>query len=113
MSCTKSSLLFVSAAVVAFGITPASAQSAGDAAGCKDHPLVTRMDNMRIATCKSSEFDKFAFKTGKASQEVVEGRKLEQRYQIATGQQAPSKLAIIRNHQQAFGAIGGTTKYED
>jgi outer membrane protein OmpA-like peptidoglycan-associated protein len=104
-------VLVLSSALLAFGVVPVVAQP--DAAGCADHPLVTRMQNMRIATCKAAEFDKFAFKTGKASQEVVEGRKLEQRYQITTGQQAPAKLAIIRNHQQAFAAIGGATKYED
>ena len=112
MVCTRSVASIFASAIIAFGLPPAFAQ-APDAAGCKDHPVVTRMQNMRIATCKASEFDKFAFKTGKASQEVVEGRKLEQRYQIAAGEQAPSKLAIIRNHQQAFAAIGGTTKHED
>lgn len=104
---------YVIAFSIALSAAGVAAQPAGDAAGCKDHPLVTRMQNMRIATCKASEFDKFVFKTGKTSTEVVEGRKLEQRYQISTGQQAPSKLAIIRNHQQAFAAIGGKTTYED
>ena len=102
----------LSSALLVLAVPPVLAQ-APDAAGCKDHPAVTRMQNMRILSCKTSEFDKFAFKTGKASQEMVEGRRLEQRYQIAAGQQAPSALAIIRNHQQAFTAIGGATKYED
>lgn len=110
---TKSILFCLSSALLAFGVPPSLAQPAPDAPGCKDHAAVTRMQNMRIASCKASEFDKFGFKTGKTSQEVVEGRKLEQRYQIAAGQQAPSALSIIRNHQQAFAAIGGTTKYED
>lgn len=84
-----------------------------DAAGCQDHPAVTRMQNMHIVNCKTVDFDKFPFKTGKASTESVEGRRVDLRYQIATGQQAPSKLAIIRNHQQAFAAIGGTMKDQD
>lgn len=103
--------LFLAVALVALGASPSFAQP--DAAGCQDHPLVTRMQNMRIATCKTAEFDKFAFKTGKATQESVEGRRFEARYQITTGQQAPAKLAIIRNHQTAIKAIGGTVKYED
>lgn len=101
---------FLAAAFIAAGIAPASAQ---DAAGCSDHPLVTRMQNMRIVNCETVDFDKFAFKTGKGAQETVEGRRVDLRYQITAGQQAPSKLAIIRNHQQAFAAIGGTTRFED
>ena len=91
---------------------PAFAQ-AQDAKGCADHPLVTRMANMRILNCKIVDFDKFAFRAGKGVQEPVEGRLVELRYQIVTGQQAPSPLAIIRNHQQAIAAINGATKYED
>lgn len=92
----------------------ASAQpgKTADAAGCKDHPLVTRMQDMRIVMCKTVDFDRFVFKTGKTTTEPVEGRKSEIRYQITTGA-APSKLAIIRNHQQAIAAIGGTKQYED
>ena len=84
-----------------------------DAKGCADHPLFTRMQNMRIVTCKMVEFDRFVFKTGKGTQEPVEGRRFEIRYQTTTGNVAPSPLAIIRNHQQAIAAIGGTTPYED
>jgi OOP family OmpA-OmpF porin len=98
-------------ALVVLGPSPSFAQP--DAAGCKDHPLVTRMSNMRIVTCKTVDFDRFAFKTGKATQEPVEGRRFEVRYQITTGQQAPARLAIIRNHQDAIKAIGGSVKYED
>lgn len=90
------------------------AQADADAKGCVDHPVVSRMQNMRIASCKTVDFDKFDFKTGTGMKvEPVEGRKVELRYQIKTGGQAPSKLAIIRNHQDAFKAIGGTAKYED
>ena len=86
---------------------------APDAAGCKDHPLVTRMQGMRIALCKAVDFDRVVFKTGKATQEAVEGRRFDARYQTDAGQAAPSPLAIIRNHQQAIGAIGGAVQYED
>jgi len=106
------SLLPLFIAVIVLGSTPALAQ-APDAAGCADHPVVTRMQNMRIVNCKTSDFDRFVFKTGKTTQETVEGRRVEMRYQIAAGQPAPSKLAIIRNHQEAMKAIGGVVKYED
>lgn len=90
---------------------PAGAQPAADAKGCTDHPVVTRMQNMRIATCKAADFDKFVFKSGKST-ETVEGKRLDLRYELPVGT-PPSKLAIIRNHQQALAAIGGATQYED
>lgn len=107
-------LFFVSAVLTispSLGAAPQGGATA-DAAGCTDHPLVTRMQNMRITTCKAVDFDRFAFKTGKATQESVEGRRFDVRYQITSGA-APSKLAIIRNHQQAVAAIGGAMMYED
>lgn len=101
------------AAIIALLLVSPSLTFAQDAAGCADHPLVTRMTQMRIINCKTVEFDKFAFRTGKGALETVEGRKFEVRYQVPAGQQAPAKLAILRNHQQAFAAIGGRMKYED
>ena len=95
---------------------PAMAQSKADAdaAGCQDHPLFTRMQNMRIATCRKSEFESFAFRTGKGAQTTpVEGKRVEMRYQVLPGNQAPSPIASIRNYQQAIKAIGGSVVYED
>lgn len=111
MTSLRSHAVLLAGALLAFA--PALLFAQPDAAGCQDHPLVTRMQNMRITTCKTVDFDKVAFKTGKATQETVEGRRFEARYQITTGQQAPARLAIIRNHQDAIKAIGGTVKYED
>ena len=91
----------------------AAAEPQKDAAGCKDHPLFTRMPDMYVVSCKASDFDRATFKTGKATQENVEGRKLEIRYALPAGPPPPSPLAIIRNHQQAIAAIGGTTTWED
>ena len=57
-------------------LVPASplvaAPQAADAAGCKDHPLFTRMQGMRIVSCRTVDFDRVVFKTGKATQ--VPGR---------------------------------------
>jgi outer membrane protein OmpA-like peptidoglycan-associated protein len=102
-------LLAAAAPVLAAGQAKADA----DAPGCKDHPLLTRMQNMRIAKCGSSQFASFPFKTAKGVQTPVEGKRFEIRYQTVTGNQAPSPLASIRNHQQAVKAIGGTVVYED
>jgi OmpA-OmpF porin, OOP family len=83
-----------------------------DAKDCKDHPLLTRMQNMRIVSCKTTEFDQFAFKTT-AGPQSVEGKRVEIRYAIKAGGTAPSPLAIIRNHQDAVAHIGGTGRFED
>lgn len=86
--------------------------AAADVPNCKDHPLFTRMQNMNITFCKTSDFDRFVFKTGKTT-EAVEGKRFEIKYQIAPPNPAPSPLAIIRNHQQAIGKIGGKVVFED
>ncbi|MGH9642278.1 MAG: hypothetical protein ACRD3Q_07610, partial [Terriglobales bacterium] len=87
--------------------------AAADAAGCKDHPLFSRMQNMKIVSCKTVDFDRFGYRTGKKDTNPVEGKFFEIRYTIDGAGQAPSALAIIRNHQQAIGKVGGTTVYED
>jgi outer membrane protein OmpA-like peptidoglycan-associated protein len=71
------------------------------------------MADMRIKTCKTVEFDRFVFKTGKSTTNPVEGRLFEIRYEAYAGATAPSPLAIIRNHQQAIVKIGGKIQYED
>jgi OmpA-OmpF porin, OOP family len=90
------------------------AGAVADAKGCQDHPVITRMNNMRLTTCRASDFEGYAFRSGPGSQKTsVEGKYLQTRYQILPGNQAPSALAIIRNHQQAIKAIGGAVVYED
>ncbi|MFZ5774234.1 MAG: OmpA family protein [Thermodesulfobacteriota bacterium] len=101
------------AAFLFLAALPLHAAPQQDAAGCSDHPLFTRMDNMRLTYCKTLPFASFKFKTGKNSDTPVEGRYFEIKYQIQDGFAPPSPLAIIRNHQQAIAAIGGATLYED
>jgi OOP family OmpA-OmpF porin len=98
------------AASAALLLTPPAL--AADAPGCQDHPLFTRMQNMRITTCKTADFDRFVFKSGKTT-EAVEGKRFEIKYQIEGANPAPSPLAIIRNHQQAVAKIGGQVMFED
>lgn len=105
---------FLMPCVLVAGLAPwALAAPQADAPGCKDHPLFTRMPGMRVVSCRVADFDQMTFKTGKATQERVEGRRFEIRYALPAGPSAPSPLAIIRNHQQAIAAIGGATAYED
>ena len=94
----------------------ATAQTAEpDAKGCADHPLFTRMQNMYIVSCKIADFDRVVFKVGpgRGTDEPVEGRRVEIRYAAKTGATPPTPIAIVRNHQQAIAAIGGSSKHED
>ena len=108
-------LLFMAAFLIASasGLSAAPQATEPDAAGCKDHPLFTRMQNTHIVWCKAVEFDRFVFKTGKGTEAAVEGKRFDIKYQTNTGNVAPSPLAFIRNHQQAIAKIGGTVQYED
>ncbi|MFZ5570701.1 MAG: OmpA family protein [Thermodesulfobacteriota bacterium] len=103
-------ILFITAVLPAYAASPGKEP---DAAGCADHPLFTRMLNMRLVQCRTLPFDSFKFKTGKGTENVVEGKRFEIKYQIFPGYDYPGPLAIIRNHQQAISAIGGTVLYED
>lgn len=84
-----------------------------DASGCADHPLFTRMLNTRIVTCRTVGFDSAKFKTGKASDATVEGKRFEIKYQTKAGSEYQGPLAVIRNHQQAITKIGGVVLHED
>ena len=105
-------LLITVVGILAWPAFAAAQAKDADAKDCKDHPLLTRMQNMHIVSCKTVEFGQFAFKTAKGT-ETVEGKRVEIRYQINAGGVAPSPLAIIRNHQQAVARIGGAGQFED
>lgn len=105
--------LVAAALLVASAVPVHAVAQAADAAGCADHPLFTRMTDMRIVACRMSPFDSQKFKTGKATDTTVEGKRVELRYTIQAGKEFPSPLAILRNHQQAIGKIGGTVLFED
>jgi OmpA-OmpF porin, OOP family len=115
MRCTQLNFLIIFAAIFIFsvsGVCGAQQAPIPDKAGCQDHPLFTRMQGMRIETCKTIDYDSFAFKTGKTTTNTVEGKRFEIRYKTDAAV-APSPLQIIRNHQQAITTIGGATVFED
>lgn len=112
----RSRMLVVTAALLCI-VAPrpgvAAPDPTADVAGCADHPMFTRMANMRITYCRAYGFDSFKFKTGKAADTVVEGKRFEIKYQIIAGHDYPGALAVLRNHQQAVGRIGGTVLHDD
>ncbi|MFT3917552.1 MAG: OmpA family protein [Anaeromyxobacteraceae bacterium] len=86
-----------------------------DRPGSKDHPVLTRMQNMHIVNYRTNPFERFAFRTGAArgAETAVEGQFFEIRYKADAGANVPTPLAILRNHQDAVRAIGGKVVYED
>jgi outer membrane protein OmpA-like peptidoglycan-associated protein len=103
LGCVALSLLFA---------RPAPAQE--DAEGCKDHQLFTRMPNMYIAGCSSSQFDLRRFPVGPPKEDEshvesvdVEGPVFWISYELNEGANPPSRLQIMRNFEAAMKKAGG------
>ncbi|BDU73713.1 OmpA family protein [Mesoterricola silvestris] len=103
--------ILLPAALLAFA--PAFAKP--DVPGSKDHPLLTRMQNMGIVVYATNPFQRYEFRTGKGrgATTPVEGKYYQIRYKMADGPAAPTPIAIIRNHQAALQKVGGTVLFED
>ncbi len=82
-----------------------------DEAGCKDHPLFTRMPNYFIRECKTKDFDQHEFYVAGEKEFVVEGKKTYISYEIKEGIKAPSEVQIKRNFENAVAKIGGRTEF--
>lgn len=92
--------------------SPAAAQ---DAAGCKDHPLFTRMPNYQIYHCATVDFEAVEFaKPGRKhyekaeDYESIEGKVYTVSYKLKEGASPASALQIVRNFQNATKAVGGS-----
>ncbi len=84
-----------------------------DAKGCKDHPLITRMDNFFIAHCEEVKFDQADFKDEKGKTIKVEGRVFKVDYNMKKGFTPPSPLMVKRNYENAIKRIGGGKVFEE
>ena len=77
-----------------------------DAAGCRDHTLLTRFPGFRIQYCTNHDFSAHAFLVGK-KEVKVEGKYTEIMYALNEGTKAPGAVALHRNIQNALAKIGG------
>jgi OOP family OmpA-OmpF porin len=89
---------------------PAAAQQ--DAEGSKDHPLFTRMPNFHIHQYEEKEFDSLTVVVG-STKTPVEGHLYHIVYYLNSGATEPSRLQILRNHENAVKRIGGTVTASD
>lgn len=93
----------------------AGAASAGDAAGCKDHPLFNRLPAYAIYNCKQVEFDAVDFPNAGLKEwskpedfTTIEGKVHFVSYTLKEGATVASSLQVMRNFQSAAKAVAGT-----
>jgi outer membrane protein OmpA-like peptidoglycan-associated protein len=89
-----------------------------DAAGCKDHPLFTRMPGYFIYRCKEAQFEAQKFRVGekhKIHDEKIEGRWSQTIYNFdkTGGATAPGRVQVTRNYRNAVESLGGEILYDE
>jgi OmpA-OmpF porin, OOP family len=84
-----------------------------DVKGSKDHPLLTRMPDFRIAEYKDTEFASYRFIGSDAKPVSIEGHKYYLQYSLNPGAAEPGELKIRRNVQDALKKIGGKILFDD
>ncbi len=82
-----------------------------DAKGCKDHPLISRMNNYYINTCKK-DFNSFDFFV-KEGNKTLEGEMTKISYSLQEGSSQPSFLQVRRNYGNAIKNIGGEILFDE
>ena len=109
MKLVRSTILFLLLSLLSTGL----AFAAGDAKGCKDHPLFNRMSGFEIYECKKS-YDQLIIKVNndpKSEKNLrPEGDLTSIRYifkKSANAPSAPSDLQVMRNYQNAAKQKGG------
>ncbi len=96
------------AAIAAACLAAATALAAEpDAAGCKDHALVTRMPGYHIYSCRQAPFDSWKVTDAKGREHVVEGRLTSVQYYLDEGRPEPSRVQLLRNYGNALKPLGG------
>ncbi len=91
-------------------VLPASSQPLQtDYRGCVEHPLFTRLPTYWIHNCDDRAFDSNKFQVAEKKTETIEGHLVKvSYYPQASAKEKPSDLQIIRNHEAALKALGGT-----
>jgi len=93
-------------AVLAVLVSSGSGLAQEDRDGCRDHPLLTRLDGFYLDGCKDEAFASYAFTTEKGKM-PVEGHFISLSYRRPNTAPEMSGLEMIRNYTNAVEAIGG------
>ncbi len=85
-----------------------------DADGCKDHSLLTRLENFYISGCEEN-YNELELRMSSTQTETKEGNlfKIYYRYNFDAGIKAKSGLQIIRNYELALTNNGGKLIYKN
>jgi len=78
-----------------------------DYKGCRDHPMLSRIQNFYISSCKEVEYDSHNFYDEKGKKQVIEGHKWRISYKIKKGLVPAGVLKIKKNYINAVTKIGG------
>ena len=91
-------------------VSPLFAQE--DRKGCNDHPLLSRMHNFYITSCREVEYDSHDFYDAERKKYVIEGHKWTINYKIKKGLKPAGVLKIRKNYVNAVKKIGGVVLNE-
>jgi OmpA-OmpF porin, OOP family len=83
-----------------------------DRKNCKDHPLLSRMPNFYISSCRESDYDSHVFYDDMRNKYAIEGRKCMIYYKIKEGFKPAGVVNIRKNYVNAIKKIGGTVLKE-
>ena len=92
--------------VIAAALCSGTGFAQEDRDGCRDHPLLTRIDGFYLEGCKNEPFSSYGFMTDRGKVDV-EGRFTSLSYRRPNGAAEMSGLEMIRNYTNAIEAIGG------
>lgn len=85
-----------------------------DAGGCKDHPLLSRLENFYISECEEN-YNELQLRTGSNKTETKEGNLfyIYYRYNSDAGVKPKSVLQIMKNYEAAITKNGGKMLYKN
>lgn len=106
---------FVSLCCASLMIIPAAWAQEPDAEGCKDSPMISRMQGSKINSCERKEYDQVTFEMppdadGNSKQKVVEGEVRTWDYATREG---VSEIQVLRNIESALKRAGFTIDHEN
>ncbi|MFZ4058387.1 MAG: OmpA family protein [Ferruginibacter sp.] len=106
----KKTLFTILLAVVMVNFTNAQ----NDADGCKDHQLLTRLENFYISDCNEN-YNELQLRTSKSKTEAKEGNRFfyYYRYNLDAGVKMKSPLQIVKNYENAVVKNGGRMVFKN
>ena len=89
--------------------TAGSIRAQSDRKGSSDHPLISRMPDFWIAVYDENEHESHAFRERNDTTTEVEGRYYHIECRLNKGAQAPGRLMILKNYENALKKLGAET----